>query len=399
MASYAQIQNKCKKHNLNVRNVKEVGNASSKLFWDQSAGDFFVHGGTDEKRTELLIAKVQSSIKKCNMPTIILNTSKLFENELIRLFRNGQEGKLVVFTDEYKNYQVFQGISSWEIKRYLQEVAVRRYQSGTEGMHRYMEAFLMVLEKCFEPNLSAIAQLLSYSDEKIIHIGQKSGVLDVYLNQIKEEINGGILFREIVNEILLGFNKITTIDCESNYSINSQLDGGRTVFLINVLSSDQWLINYYFSMILQHLKSIKSFRLIMNGLQVQQNDGMVELIRDLTTISNIEVGIVASNVIQVLMDEEICEAFSCRIILSDGKVSRETTERLLKRLGQYEHYEVVLGGGKPAGFFKVWSNDDWKIMINSRDRIRWEEFREFDAVLYGYCGDEVMLVRRIRDGF
>lgn len=393
MARYYQIKRECDRKN-QVRNVVNAERVRMSDFWNSARGSFFISGGSETMRVNVMLDKIERAAEQCTMPTVILNSSSEFEEKLIRRIQESKKAKLIVFSKKYRNYHFFYGMSNQMIARYLYDAAQELGYAGDSYMKSYIQAFLAVLEKVYVPSLQSILSLSGYSDSQIANLGERYGVQKKKIDILKNHAGCGELFRDLMDDLMDVFKILTTKECESQSSILTMARGANTILLINTKSSHPFLINHYFEFVLREMTKQAGFRLILSGIQLQEDDGLLGLIRESFALPGIETGLCAKSLPAVVRDEELLKSFHTQVIFPAGE-STANLITLLEGLGDYMHYEPVISGGKPPRPFAIWTDTKWEAKNYIRDRVRIEDVSDSSAVLRGNMGDQVTLARNI----
>lgn len=393
MAGYHKVKRECDQRN-QIRNVEEAGHIRMTDFWRNAGGSFLISGGADVVRENVLLEKVQRAAEQCIMPTVILNSSSRFETELIRRVQESKKEKLIVFSGQYRNYHFFYGMTNEAITRYLYDAAQELGYAGDSYMKSYIQAFLAVLKRTYVPSLQSMLSLAEYSDSQIARLGERCGVPEKKTDILKNHAGCGELFRDLLYELMNVFNALTTEKCESKCNILNSAKGGNTILLINTRTNHPFLVNHYFELELRELMGKKCFRMILNGVQLQEEDGLLDLVRESYALPGIETGLCAGSIPAVVRDEDLLKSFHTQVILPAGQSSANLMT-LLKSFGDYMHYDPVINGGKPPKPFSIWTDTRWEARNYLRDRVRIEDLSGVSAILRGNRGDRITLARAV----
>ena len=396
MASKRSVERECNRRNEDRNVIEKRSNDMDKFWASANGGSFLITDGSAEERERALLSKIEDCIYEENMPAIILNTSSEFEKKLISrvVGLDDKEVQLHVISPEYKYYHVFYGMKHDIIVDYLYDMASKTLDSVETGLKNYMNAFLYILESCCTPTLTDMLGLMEYNDSQIKEMGARNGVSKKELDALIKYADCGETFRNLVQDLANAFGVITTTDCDTEHSILGTELTDKTVFLITIRSGKPYLLNHYFALALRQLMETKSFRLIVNGLPFQEEDGLKELLNDLYDLPNMEIGICMQDVLSVLTEENEVRRIPTQVIFTGQSGVGSVPSVILDYLGQYDYFYPVKGGGKKDPF-DFWASDSWSVGGPSkRNRVRTEDMNGYSVILKGTAGQQLLLVRQ-----
>ena len=398
MASFASVERECEKKN-QARNV-DCRNSCDLLAFYEAAGSgrYLISGGTSEKREEALAKKIAFDAGRHTMPTVILNTSPEFDEKLTKIMRSEPDPDYLSFSTLTKNYHVFYGMNSVDIRSFLYERALKVYERVNDQFGNYVDAFLSVLEKFYPPSLPAMLNLAELTDEAIAENGRIRGVESWKLDMLRQNPEAGVTFRNLLSEMMVSFRNITTKDCESGLSLLSMEKDMEnfSVIMITMDANRPEVLNNYFARELRELRTRRPFRLILNGMPVSEQDDLLAFIDELRSRPGIEFGICDEDILYIIADENKLVNFPVQVIFLRQYNEGITPAVQLSHLGDYYHYEVSRGGGHGETIFHPISSGQWNVVKEQRQRIRLEDLPGYAAVLKGLSGEHLLMVKKLK---
>ncbi len=391
MAGRAAMMAECRRLNQD-RRVQVQSSCSAEEFWSFAQGTFVLAGGSQETRRRMLCEKLSREMELGTEPTFLLTTSWSTELEMIRRVRNGETGgRLCVTSSRYPNYLFFQGWSRQTISRFLMETAsTLHYDVGS--MPVYIEAFTRILSRHYEPNLSAMQALAEYSDDEIAEIGREDRVEESYLNHIRSCAVEGKNFRQMLEQMTDVFSPLAAEEPEAGYSLASVPAEAGQLYILDLSSHEQTLMNAYFAEELAVVLARRSARVVLEDMPIEKGDRLEQVVGQQKSRGR-EISLSAEN--PALLPETLLRGFKALALLLDGTIPSGDMLCVLERLGTYTHHEAVLAVPpampltiKPRGY-----------VIHpepGRLRVRPEDTSGFSAVLFGMSGNDIVLARSLR---
>ena len=280
MAGRQTIEAQCRRLN-HARNVSEVGSYTAQQFWPAARGSFIISGGSDIKRCKMLSDKLCYEMTYDSLPGFVLTASDELEMEMIQCVQEGKTaGELHVTSRRFPNYLFFQGWESSEIVRFFIKIAtLLGYDSGR--LPAYMQAFLTIL-KCYYPlSLSSMLALSEHDDGQIARWGEEAGADSLAIAHIQNYSEEGHLFRSLLGQLKSVFSPLSAEDPNCGYSLANETFNAGELYLINVRSHSQGLVNLYFAEELElALDRCGAGYLVVADLPLREDDKLQELLEE-----------------------------------------------------------------------------------------------------------------------
>lgn len=392
MPGRRQVEAFCRNHN-KERNVDTASRFSIREYWDTGRGNFLVTGGAEGLRCDMLCEKLCLEMRFGSIPTYVLTTSYLTEESLIDRMKRGAEGRLVVTSRNYPNYRFFHGWSAAAIEDFLIR-ATNCLGMNSPGLPVYIHAFAHVLSLCYNLEMASLLALAEYDDESIARIGERAGADEVEIARIRRYTDEGDCFRRLLGQLKEAFSPLMADNPENGYSLETVRPGCGEVYLLNIRSRSQRLLNLYFAEEFRYLSDRREkSRIVLDECPIYDDDGIVELINTQYE-SGTEIGVVAQNVARLTREGNI--DFPLRVILLDRGVPDENVNGMLDLLGTYTHYEPVLGTAAPPGPLNLFAGKNWTVQQEpGRLRVRPQDTTGYRAVLYWGSNRRILLAREL----
>ena len=380
------------------REVRYVSSRSAEQFWSAAYGSFLISGGTEGSRSRMLCGKLALELERGGLPTILLTSSAMTEEEMIRQVESGRTGGVLrVTSPRYPNYRFFRGWSGNDIARCL-TAAAALLSFRSASLPVYIQAFAEILSLHYEPELSSMLALAAYDDEEIARIGERAGADLMTVNNIRNLPEDGRLFRTMLSQMKNAFAPLAAGESDEGYSLAGETTESGALYLINARSHVQSLMDLYFSEELSLVLGRETARIVLEGLDVNgENPLRKVLLREMT--GGIEAGVSAAYA-SALLGEEATRRFGVRAVLLDGSHTDAALAGELQSLGTYTHYEVV-PAAPPVPRFSLlaalFMGRSWTIVPEpNRPKVRPQDGRGCDAVLLGMSGSGIDIARRLQ---
>lgn len=386
-----KIERECSNHNNRLRNVKHKGVFKADDFLNTIDGNILVTGGTQNIRNDLLKKIILRSRQTDKQPIIVLsNNNKLLE-DLIALVENGSIGKLIVCSDEYKNYDIFCNMDSNLIADYFSIVALEKGYRDTSEIHDYIGAFLNILQTQATVTLSSMLSFSKNTDAMIAEIAISNGYVseqEILMSSGK----GGTDFRRLLNVVYNAFCNLTTEECSTKFNIITAIDTNCVTY-INTNSSNYELLSLYFMLELKQIMN-KQFAVVFDESSLLNNSKLLGFIDLLKQKSNVNTIISVPNIMS-LSSEDKLKNFNKKIIFLKGEMPANDTQLVLNDLGSYSHFDSTSSQGTPPNlFFSFLKSENNGITQYSRAKILVEEEIDSDVVLQGHNSSEIIVAKR-----
>lgn len=386
-----KIERECSNHNNRLRNVKHKGVFKADDFLNTIYGNILVTGGTQNIRNDLLKKIILRSRQTDKQPIIVLsNNNKLLE-DLIALVENGSIGKLIVCSDEYKNYDIFCNMDSNLIADYFSIVALEKGYRDTSEIHDYIGAFLNILQTQATVTLSSMLSFSKNTDAMIAEIAISNGYVseqEILMSSGK----GGTDFRRLLNVVYNAFCNLTTEECSTKFNIITAIDTNCVTY-INTNSSNYELLSLYFMLELKQIMN-KQFTVVFDESSLLNNSKLLGFIDLLKQKSNVNTIISVPNIMS-LPSEDKLKNFNKKIIFLKGEMPANDTQLVLNDLGSYSHFDSTSSQGTPPNLlFSFLKSENNGITQYSRAKILVEEEIDNDVVLQGHNSSEIIVAKR-----
>lgn len=386
-----KIERECSNHNNRLRNVKHKGVFKSDDFLNTIDGNILVTGGTQNIRNDLLKKIILRSRQTNNQSIFVLSNNNKLREDLIALAENGSIGKLIVCSDEYKNYDVFCNMDSNLIADYFSIVALEKGYRDTSEIHDYIGAFLNILQTQATVALSSMLSFSKNTDAMIAEIAINNGYVseqEILMSSGK----GGTDFRRLLNVVYNAFCNLTTEECSTKFNIITAIDTNCVTY-INTNSSNYELLSLYFMLELKQIMN-KQFAVVFDDSSLLNNSMLLGFIDLLKQKSNVNTIISVPNIMS-LPSEDKLKNFNKKIIFLKGEMPANDTQLVLNDLGSYSHFDSTSSQGTPPNlFFSFLKSENNGITQYSRAKILVEEEIDSDVVLQGHNSSEIIVAKR-----
>lgn len=342
-----KIERECSNHNNRLRNVKHKGVFKADDFLNTIDGNILVTGGTQNIRNDLLKKIILRSRQTNNQSIFVLSNNNKLREDLIALAENGSIGKLIVCSDEYKNYDVFCNMDSNLIADYFSIVALEKGYRDTSEIHDYIGAFLNILQTQATVALSSMLSFSKNTDAMIAEIAINNGYVseqEILMSSGK----GGTDFRRLLNVVYNAFCNLTTEECSTKFNIITAIDTNCVTY-INTNSSNYELLSLYFMLELKQIMN-KQFAVVFDDSSLLNNSKLLGFIDLLKQKSNVNTIISVPNIMS-LPSEDKLKNFNKKIIFLKGEMPANDTQLVLNDLGSYSHFDSTSSQGTPPNLF------------------------------------------------
>lgn len=389
--SKRKIERECSNHNNRLRNVKHKEVFKADDFLNTVDGNLLVTGGTEEIRNAFVEKYILKVRQTSSQPVIILSNNYELQKDLISSAQNGSIGRLIISSDEFKNYDVFFNMNNNLIADYFSSVALSKGYRDTSEIHDYVGAFLNILQTQAPVTLSSMLAFSKNTDSMIKEIALSNG----YVSEqaiLMSSGKGGTDFRRLLNMVYNAFSSITTAECSTEFNMITARDTNCATY-INTNSPNYELLSLYFMLELKQIMN-KQFTVIFDDSSLLSNTELLKFIDLLKQKSNVNTVVSASNIMS-LPSENKLKNFTKKIIYLNGEMPANDTQIVLNDLGSYSHFDATSSQGTPPNlFFSFLKSENNGITEYSRAKILVEEEIDNDAVLQGHNGPEIVVARR-----
>lgn len=386
-----KIEKECSNHNNRLRNVKHKAAFKADDFLNTADGNILITGGTQNIRNEFIKKFILKAKQTSNQPVIVLSNNNMLQEDLISSAQNGSIGRLIISSDEFKNYDVFLNMNSNLIADYFSFVALSKGYRDTSEIHDYIGAFLNILQTQAPVTLSSMLAFSKNADSMIKEIALNNGYVseqEILMSSGK----GGTAFRRLLNMVYNAFSSITTAECSTEFNMITAIDTNCVTY-INTNSPNFELLSLYFMLELKQIMN-KQFTVIFDDSSLLSNTESLKFIDLLKQKSNVNTVVSAAN-IMLLPSEDKLRNFNKKVIYLNGEMPVNDTQRVLDDLGSYSHFDTTSSQSTPPNlFFSFLKSENNGITEYSRAKILVEEEIDNDAVLQGHNGSEIVVARR-----
>lgn len=386
-----KIERECLKHNKRLRNVKHKSAFKADDFLNTIDGNILFTGGTQNVRNEFIKKFILKAKQTSNQPVIVLSSNNMLQEDLISSAQNGSIGRLIISSDEFKNYDVFLNMNSNLIADYFSFVALSKGYRDTSEIHDYIGAFLNILQTQAPVTLSSMLAFSKNDDSMIKEIALNNGYVseqEILMSSGK----GGTDFRRLLNMVYNAFSSITTAECSTEFNMITAIDTNCVTY-INTNSPNFELLSLYFMLELKQIMN-KQFTVIFDDSSLLSNSELLKFIDLLKQKSNVNTVVSAAN-IMLLPSEDKLRNFNKKVIYLNGEMPVNDTQRVLDDLGSYSHFDTTSSQSTPPNlFFSFLKSENSGITEYSRAKILVDEEMGNDAVLQGHNGPEIVVARR-----
>lgn len=407
MPTRGQAVSMCRHYN-QQRMVQEASACSLRQFWRHAGGDFLVAGGTHQRRREVLMSWLERSQQESELPVIIFSSDPQLTSQLIPWCRH-MGTTLTVSSTQYRNYHFFYGMSDAEIAAFFRDLAERNGYTEIHTLHSFILAFLGVLRTQMIPSLPAMLSLARYDDLAIANLGRNLGVSPMHISVIESYAAAGSAFRNLLSDLQQTFYNLSDMQTRSETNVITSVLHGYTeanqngycsrIHLVEISSSESFAINRYMAGEIRFLlKNNRSFRLVLDGVPLNDSERLLQVLASACASSLCTVGFCYANPFLCGLTEQLQGGLSARVILLDGQaLDSHSLETLLNNYGSYEHWEPVRRNSR--GFLSLLLanplSDEWETEHMTRNRLRLEDVLQRAAVLSGHSSTYVATVASV----
>ncbi len=385
-----KIERECSNHNKVLKNVKHKETFKADEFLKIIDGNILVTGGTQNVRNDFIKKFILVSKQLGNQSLIVLSNNNKLQKDLISLAKNGSTGRIIVSSDEYKNYDVFYNLNINLIADYFSSVALEKGYRDTSEIYDYIGAFLKVLQTQAPITLSSMLAFSKNTDAMIADIAINNGYIS------EQEIlmgsgRGGTDFRRLLNMVYNAFTNLTTDNCSTKFNITTSIDTNCVTY-INTNSPNFELLSMYFMLELKKVMN-KQFTVIFDDSSLLNNSELLKFINLLKQKSNVNTVVSVANVMSLPSGDKL-NNFTKKVIYLNGEMPPSDTQLVLNDLGSYTHFDATSSQGTPPKlFFSFLKSENNGITSYSRAKILIEEEIGNEAVLQGHNGSEIVVAR------
>lgn len=386
-----KIERECSNHNKTLKNVKHKGTFKADEFLKIIDGNLLVTGGTQNVRNDFIKKVILKSKQTSNQSLIVLSNNNKLQEDLIVLAENGLIGRLIVSSDEHKNYDVFYNMNLNLIADYFSSVAIEKAYRDTSILHDYIGAFLNILQTHAPVTLSSMLEFSKNTDAMIVETAVNNGCINDQ-EILMSSGRGGTDFRRLLNMVYNAFANLTTGNCSTEFNLITAIDSNCVTY-INTNSPNYELLSLYFMLELKQIMN-KQFTVIFDDSSLLNNSELLKFVDLLKQKSNVNTVVSAANVMS-LPSEEKLKNFTKKVIYLNGEMPPSDTQLVLNDLGNYTHFDATSSQGTPPNlFFSFLKSENNGITPYLRAKILIEEETGNEAVLQGHNGSEIVVARK-----
>lgn len=360
-------------------------------FFDCSTGNLVITGGNDMARVNALISAIRSERASASMPIVVFSDSAILMNSLIRLAQTESVGRVIVVSNEYKNYDLFSGMSATAITDIVASVASDKGLQNLNDIRIYCQAFLKVLATKEKLCLASMVAFSENSDADIAECA-RGGSNMVEFELISGLSKGGMDFRDVLNSIVNAVSYIVPLDRMTDFSISNALDEQCIIF-INTSSHDRRIMARCFAGELDYLAG-KRLSVVFHDCALLDDDRFKDAVNTLKR-TGYSVMISTPNAAS-LGDDKYLVGFTRHIVFIGGSISSNDTQRLFDVFfGKYQHMETSESESEPSfGLFpSLHRTHTHSIQTYERSVVLLPDVSGCQAVVYGDYGNQITAVR------
>ena len=395
MSTFSAVKSECDKRNRKQRNVQlKKSMFNPHTFWQKAPlHNFMVVGGMLEKRDDILLAALQQWRQKFQGPIIVLNSSLNFEQILIEAAQQNTLGKVNVSSMKYPSYDLFYGME----KSILCDLFKREYSNAdADSFEDYVESFLNIVGVNGCMDWQMIQKASQCNSMQLANLGRQKQLSTMDLNRIQNNVYLSIL-RRILKKYEIAFQNIQT-KMPTHLNI-SQFNACNRIYVLEVDSSEQRLVNQVLTKELQHLQS--DYLLVMNNVFLTQDDPLKEVI--VRQKRNGRFGMCCSNLMAYTRIQGIGDVFQDDfpnlIVLNGMNNDTDDLQKTLAKFGTYYHYETSFGLGRknsmPHFDFGLMNSRNVNMDHYERQRVRVEDMNRFEVAARGDMKNIICLYKTV----
>lgn len=387
-----KIERECSNHNKMLKNVKHKGTFKADEFLKNINGNLLVTGGTQNVRTNFIKKLILKFKQTSNQSLIVLSNNNALQEDIISLAKNGFIGRLIVSSDEHKNYDVFYNMNHNLIADYFSSVALEKGYRDTSELHDFVGAFLNILQTQAPITLSSMLAFSRNTDAMIAETVVSNGYISDQ-EILMSSGRGGTDFRRLLNMVYNAFCNLTADNCSTEYNLITAADSNCVTY-INTNSPNYELLSLYFMFELKQIMN-KQFTVIFEDSSLLNNSELLKFVDLLKQKSNVNVIFSTANIMS-LPNEDKLKNFTKKVIYLSGEMPPNDTQLVLNDLGDYTHFDATSSQGTPPNlFFSFLKSENNGITPYSRAKILIEEEIGNEAVLQGHNGSEIVVARKL----
>ena len=387
----SRVQNQVRQHNDTYRNVQHKYSYSSDKFLSQSQGHLLINGGTKEQRLQVLINAITQKNQRSSTPIVVFGSDGALQQALIESAQTGKINRLYMCTSPYRNYDFFAGMNINQIVDYFSSVALEKGFRDTAELDTYIGSFLRILKTQAPLNLASIAAFSNNSDTDIANLARQYSTVDY--ETIISSIKSGITFRRLVAMTVNAFNEICDINNPTELNMVAIADQPCVIF-VQIPYFNYELFSHYFIQAFKQLMH-KQMTLVFDDSIMLNNKEFSDFLEIVKQRNNIEVINACENILSFSSEVKL-NNYSRHIVFLNGLTSPSDLQFVLNSLGEYNHFEVTNSSGNtPHLLFSFLKTENKGITPYSRAKLLLEQEDGNEAVLRGYNGSEIMVVKHL----
>lgn len=386
----SKIQRQVNLHNDSMRKVKHVHSYQLSRFLSQSSGNFLINGGIKERRRDCLIKFICDARIKSDKTIVVFSDDVILQNKLIELAQNGNIGKLFVCSEDYPNYDFFNGMQSNLICEYFNHLSIERGAKDTAELNSYVDSFLSILSSKFHLNLSSMRLFARNDNLNITNSTTNQYDAEMIISSSK----GGVSFRSLLNNTYQAMSLITTELCETGLCINNLIKEDCILF-INTPAFNHEIFSIYFAMELKSLLN-QEFVCVFDDSILLDNDVMCSIVNIMKQQQQITVVVSYENIMSLNSKETVPKNFNRNLIFLNGNTPYVDLQYVLSSFGQYTHMQSMSNSTTPPKLlFTLYRGEGESAVSYSRDRVLLQEEYTNEALLKGGSSSEIVVVKKL----
>ncbi len=382
------VKMRCRNHNDQYRNVKNVYNFKSSDFFEKTGKNVLITGGNRDKRLKALCRCIKTKRQNSQQPIIIFGSGGNIVEKLISFTGDPSFGTLYVTNRTYSGYDPFYGMPKELICGFFSDLALAKGYRDTSSLCSYLMSFLNILKARSDICLENMVSFAANSDSDIAHAAEDTG--NVYdCEMLRSSCSGGIAFRSLLDAVLQVMGPISR---QPQRNILTQLNAG-SVYYIDTSTDDFDTLALYF---LHELKAAcrVPFSVIFDECILLNNKKFSEYVNVLKQLSGINVTVCHENAAAIPC-EGMLNSFQHQLVfLKDSTAMASDLQKVLDGLGKYSHFEPsVTVASQPAVFFSFRRSRNESVISHERPRVLMVQEERNDAVITGIDGSRIIITK------
>lgn len=383
-----KVKKECRVHNQTARNVRYARSVCVDDFVGCSQGDLLITGGDVTERAKAVAHVVLNIMSDNPQPIVIFSNSQILKEFLMDYAKDDLMGQLIVSDKQYKNYDIFAGMSIETVTNYFCK-ASEIYRFNVELTTAYAYAFLSIVSRMNGNYLDmrTITEFAGLSQNDFTN-----DISDSEYQMLMSAVGGASNFKIILANTRQAFSTISNYACSTGFNMTTAaVDAARTIYIhtesMNTNLMRQYFWNEMFSISDRHMTIVFDECIFLNDPEFQA------FLSSLKDRANINIIVSAGDNASIINDDFTRNFRRYMVFLGTPTPQLQS---LLSNFGEYTHFDPGIGVAAPPTLVPTLVRGHQRHIITySRARVRLEEESENSIVLVGHNGAEILISKYV----